>query len=746
MIYALIVLGIAVLSFLFILINEKFKKASPLFWKIVAVLFFAVFLVRLGLNDYITYGVIAGQSTLMSPTMVAVVSVLRWASLVGVLIATVTPFFNVKTLKNIASFFLPFVVVLNIIFFRTHLIAFEGASFSFVSLRAIQFAAEIVLMGTISAYYLFKKIKEKDFDNLKEQAKYFFIVLPLLFISIIPLDFFKNIFGYIGGEAEDFTLTHRITFYITFLAPALLFVGLRKKSYHIQRSALILMSLACLITYLYTYDVTNLSFRNLPLHLCNTAVFLMLIAFVFKSKPVFYFNYIVNVIGGIIAIVLPDTSGAITTVGNMHFWYNHIYIVFLPILARLFGHFTRPTLKLMRGAIIIFSIYFVSMIFANAWINTFESVDYFFLYGDNITSKFTFADPWRINNVLTFVVNGGVWRIFWLYDILVFVAYIFMMFMIWYLYSVVYRVEDHYSELISLRAIDTLEMRKFKKELKGKPITSPINEEGINMIKISHFSKVYGHNKHKSVDDFNLEINAGEVFGFLGHNGAGKSTLIKSLVGIQSITEGTIEICGYNIAKQPLQAKRNVGYVSDNHAVYENLTGREYVNYVADLYMVSKEDRTARLNKYTQMFNLTNAIDNQIKTYSHGMKQKLVVIAALIHNPKVWILDEPLTGLDPTSAYQIKECMREHANNGNIVFFSSHIIEVVEKICDKIAIIKQGKLQGMFDVQKLKEDGVELEQLYLKYVNSDEQVAEAKKTEETKKPIKKRVKKSWLTD
>lgn len=171
----------------------------------------------------------------------------------------------------------------------------------------------------------------------------------------------------------------------------------------------------------------------------------------------------------------------------------------------------------------------------------------------------------------------------------------------------------------------------------------------------------------------------------MGHNGAGKSTTIKSLVGIQTITSGTIEVCGYDISKQPLEAKLNIGYVSDNHAVYEQLTGREYINYVADLYLVSKEDREKRIDKYVRMFNLVDAIDKEIKGYSHGMKQKIVVIASLIHNPKVWVLDEPLTGLDPASSYQIKECMREHANNGNIVFFSSHVIEVVEKSATKSA-------------------------------------------------------------
>ena len=236
------------------------------------------------------------------------------------------------------------------------------------------------------------------------------------------------------------------------------------------------------------------------------------------------------------------------------------------------------------------------------------------------------------------------------------------------------------------------------------------------MIKIENFTKKYAGAKKVSVDNFSLEINDGEVFGFIGHNGSGKSTTIKSLVGIQSLTSGRMLIDGYDITKQPLEAKLRIGYVSDNHAVYEKLTGREYINYVADLYLVPKDVREERINKYVEMFNLTDAIDREIKGYSHGMKQKIVVIASLIHNPKVWVLDEPLTGLDPTSAFQIKECMREHANNGNIVFFSSHVIEVVEKICDRICIIQRGKLVGVYKLSELGSQGLTLEELYMKHV------------------------------
>ena len=188
---------------------------------------------------------------------------------------------------------------------------------------------------------------------------------------------------------------------------------------------------------------------------------------------------------------------------------------------------------------------------------------------------------------------------------------------------------------------------------------------------------------------------------------------------------GKIEIEGYDIARQPLEAKMNIGYVSDNHAVYEKLTGREYVNYVADLYRVSPKDREQRLNKYAQMFNLEGALDREIKGYSHGMKQKIMVISTLIHNPKVWVLDEPLTGLDPTSSYQIKQCMREHANQGNIVFFSSHIIEVVERVCDRIAIISGGKLCKSATIEEIKASNQTLEEIYLQYVSDPEKVREA---------------------
>ena len=267
--------------------------------------------------------------------------------------------------------------------------------------------------------------------------------------------------------------------------------------------------------------------------------------------------------------------------------------------------------------------------------------------------------------------------------------------------------------------------------LGGKHISEPITGDSSPRLTLKNFSKKYGTNKHYSVKNASFDVRGGEVFGFLGPNGAGKSTIIKSIVGIQTITSGNIEVCGFDVDKQSVQAKHELGFVPDHYALYENLTGREYINYIADLYEVSKEDRDARIAHYVSIFQLTGSFDNQIKTYSHGMKQKIAIMAALVHNPKLWILDEPLTGLDPTSIHEVKECMKAHAKAGNIVVFSSHIIDVVEKICDRIAIIKKGRIRACISIKELEEKGISLEEFYLSIINAEEE-GEAAPTLEVK--------------
>ena len=239
------------------------------------------------------------------------------------------------------------------------------------------------------------------------------------------------------------------------------------------------------------------------------------------------------------------------------------------------------------------------------------------------------------------------------------------------------------------------------------------------MLSITNLSKKYKGCENYALQDVSLEVKEGEIFGFLGPNGAGKSTTIKCVTGILPYSDGCIKICGHDLKDDPIAAKLNMGYVSDNHMVYEQLTGREYMNFMADIYNVGLEDRKLRSDKLVELFELKDAFDKQISSYSHGMKQKICVIGALVHNPKLWILDEPLTGLDPKSSHDLKELMKEHCAQGNSVFFSSHMLEVVEKVCDKIAIVDKGKLLMQGDLDTLKNEQ-SLEEFFLKVTGVEE--------------------------
>jgi ABC-2 type transport system ATP-binding protein len=235
------------------------------------------------------------------------------------------------------------------------------------------------------------------------------------------------------------------------------------------------------------------------------------------------------------------------------------------------------------------------------------------------------------------------------------------------------------------------------------------------MLELKNLTKIYAKSEIKSVDDLNLSVNDGEIFGFLGPNGAGKSTTIKMITGILQPTAGEIYFDGKALSQNKLEIKRQIGYVPDSSSVYDKMTGKHYINFMGEVYGVPLERRIERSERFLEMFELKSAVNDQIKSYSHGMRQKIVVIGALLHTPKLWILDEPLTGLDPQSAFQLKEYMRQHVKEGNTVFFSSHIIDVVEKICDRVGIINNGALVtvGTIEELKAKNGGKSLEEIFL---------------------------------
>ena len=744
-------------------LNIKGKEfvASDFFFKALSVALFLLYMPELFVRETVAEQVGPGEEILYSlegyvlggvhlpynTVQTVFLALLKWLTMLTIAVTVTLPFFDKRESKDFAIFVAPVVILLNAIFFRpvvTSMIYAPEVETSLYHWRAVVHACVIALTGAISFERLIRFVWQRDFEGLAKRLGKLGLYVLLYIFAFMPTYVPQLLFGYVLEEPKDFTVTHRALIYFTVLFPLLMQVIFGKKDIKERRYLLIMLALSGFFAYFGQYYYPGKTMiSSLPLHLCNTAIALMVFAYVFKLKGVFYFTYFVNIMGALMATLMPDLSGNLTRMGNVVYYYNHIYAVILPLMGVALGVFERPTFKLMKKAILFFSFYVLFAATMDAWLNNSASlnnitvpygspyhidIDYFFLYSDFFIEKsiFSWAYPLKHNYVLRFQLGDTMMTYHYVYILLVFAISVVMMFVFWGIYGVLYRVEDSHRELARRKKLMRVDRLQLLKEMNGRPLTEPLHPEGAHMIKISHFSKTYSGSDRMAVSDLNLEIHEGEVFGFIGHNGAGKSTTIKSLVGIQTITDGTIEIQGYDIARQPLEAKLNIGYVSDNHAVYEKLTGREYVSYVADLYMVSEKDKEERIAKYSEMFGLTAAMDHEIKSYSHGMKQKLMVISALIHNPKVWILDEPLTGLDPTSAHQIKECMRAHADAGNIVFFSSHVIEVVEKICDRVAIISGGKLRRVCKPDELDKEGQSLEALYLMYATA---AAEEKKKE-----------------
>lgn len=231
------------------------------------------------------------------------------------------------------------------------------------------------------------------------------------------------------------------------------------------------------------------------------------------------------------------------------------------------------------------------------------------------------------------------------------------------------------------------------------------------VLEIENFSKVYDGDK-RAVDNISLSVEEGEIFGFIGHNGAGKSTTIKSIVGILTVREGDIRIMERSVKNERRACQKVMAYIPDNPDLYEYMTGIGYINFIADVFQVSTEDRTARIKKYGDAFEITEQLGDLISSYSHGMKQKVALIAALVHQPKLLVLDEPFVGLDPKASAVLKACMRELCDMGSAIFFSTHVLEVAEKLCDKIAMIDHGSIVVSGHVQELTKEN-SLEEVFL---------------------------------
>lgn len=237
------------------------------------------------------------------------------------------------------------------------------------------------------------------------------------------------------------------------------------------------------------------------------------------------------------------------------------------------------------------------------------------------------------------------------------------------------------------------------------------------ILNIKNFTKVYSKNK-KAVDNLSLSVMPGEIHAFIGHNGAGKTTTIRAIVGVMDFNEGEILIAGHSIKKEPVKCKSLTAYIPDNPDLYDYITGIQYLNYMADMFSVEKEQRKILIEKYSEIFGITDNLGGLISSYSHGMKQKLALIGAFLHSPKLLVLDEPFVGLDPEAAFHLKEIMRELCNQGSAIFFSTHVLDVAEKLCDKVSIIKQGKLVISDSMEKVRGSS-SLETVFMEVVENE---------------------------
>lgn len=237
----------------------------------------------------------------------------------------------------------------------------------------------------------------------------------------------------------------------------------------------------------------------------------------------------------------------------------------------------------------------------------------------------------------------------------------------------------------------------------------------IAVLDIRNYSKTYGEGK-KAADNVSLKVMSGDIYGFIGHNGAGKSTTIRAVVGVLDFTEGEIYIDGHSVKTESLECKRVTAYIPDNPDLYENLTGIQYLSFIADVFGISVPEREGKIMKYANQFEITDSLGDLISSYSHGMKQKVAIIGALIHDPKLMVLDEPFVGLDPKASFTLKEIMHEMCRQGTAVFFSTHVLDVAEKLCNKVAIIKKGRIIAAGTMEELTE-GHSLEETFLEADN-----------------------------
>lgn len=745
-ILTVILVAIVVFGLYFFLKTKK--KSLNRFLIVLSYLLAVIFFLRFMLGRMAIKDIFELSTSAVSGEFLSFMSLmLNWILISVVLLVVLYPFFKSPKMTVLVKYYALIIGLLSLGFISTLTQGVVGATaYTTFSLRTFLISFEL---GIIISYAFIVFLENKLFKVEKNNLVAFLYIIPAIF-AVIPTYALQGLFGnYPSGiKLKEFTSLHRVIIYLSILVPISIYFVMRKKDLRQIKLVLLFYALGGLINFSESHVFMDfLNVGSLPIHLCHTAMYIIPLCLIFNLEKVFYFTYFINVFGAFIALTIPSYSDASNLFSSsiLEFFVNHFQAFFMPILMVMLGLYKRPKWKHFKYSMIGFAFYFIFVVICNSWFSNYGTVDYFFTNSNYVAEKLGKWAEDLLDITASFSIGDLQFVFYPVYQALFFITYVGIGAMVWFLYEAMYNLEDLLLEMGVKKKKIKADALALSVALAGRPKGEPMNKDaGISLV-IKDFSKRYGKSEVYAVKDANLDIHAGEIFGFLGHNGAGKSTIIKSVVGIQPITSGSIEVCGYDVEKQPMQAKMQIGFVPDSYALYEKLTGRQYINYIADLFDVSLEMRNNLIKKYVNLFELTDAFDNQIKTYSHGMKQKITILSALVHNPKIWILDEPLTGLDPHSIFQVKECMKQHAKEGNIVFFSSHIIDVVENVCDRIAIIKKGKILTTENVKDILKRS-SLEDYYLKTTSTNVRVSVVKEYQtlatQNKKSLKKQLSKN----
>lgn len=723
-IIAIITAGLMFLTYFFI--NKKSKDKIPLVHKLLAWGIFALMFVWLLLSGggairdtvkIVFYSPFNGVETIGGENVTTVFVLLAiWAQIILHIITQISPFFKFKIIHRMERLVSP--VLAALVFAMMPDIAYGLLKTYDVTAMGILFSIEIgLIIGKLIYLWVFDRIPLKM--NRGEIVEFILCILGAILFTMPDY----MLMAFIGNPSFSaptlsFGEGHRYYIYATFVFLIGLTLLLRNHKGEYSRMVLLFISLGGMISFSTGYNFGDfLKPYDWPLHICNTAMYILPIALITKKEKIFYFTFFINILGAFLAIFMPNYSSSSHVFSSraVGFYTNHILAMCGPLVCVFLDIFPRPKKKQFFYSMVGFAVYYVIVLVCNTLFNAYwpgKEVDFFYINSDFVAKKVNMEFLLK-DFAFHFDINGKHYTMYPLYQAIYFAGFILMSIGMWYVYAWIFKFQDQLIYLNQRSKKIKFDEMALKVKYGQREVNKCMNEASKDKLLICDFGKRYSESSPFAVRHINFEAKAGEIIGFLGPNGAGKSTTIKAIVGIHLPTEGHIEVNGYDVAVQPVLAKQQIGFVPDHYALYENLSGREYLNYIADLYEVSQKDRDAFLEEFLDTLAMRDAIDNKIQTYSHGMKQKIAIMASIIHNPKIWILDEPLTGLDPVSIFQVKQCLKRHAENGNIVFFSSHLIDIVEKLCDRIIIISNHQVRDVADVKELLKKGINLEQYYM---------------------------------